>query len=381
MSKYRKCLLELLSSLNEGKSKEAQQLIDRVDFKHEVEYENGRIVSLIINDERKGYHINIAYVYNRILGKYDIITARKERNLFNCDPWVLIGYAITSRKTHKLSVTPIKGGKKRIVVMTSDELLRMRLERARNIYNVKAAIINITSIMELYEKGYRFFITDAVDGETLTWLREHPEVKVIMPTTMSNNLTSSRNLLKMNCVNDYMLKVTARLINTPTLFIHENNEISEIRAKNLASLLPGSKVVSLSDDIDISPYRSVYLSFDTIVPDMIEPVAGVTYWASEHLQRNPFMWKVPLHGVSIYYPNTVRNDKMFKHMSMEEYLYVEAMYYMHNYIQNGHCNVGGLTGVCEFDNYGNRLWFSFMKMTLVDGMWTQNYITEIPPNA
>lgn len=394
MSKYCKYFLEILSHLNNKETDAVASLLHTMQLKYEY-----RGTDLHIKDEKAGKHFNIVFFYNSIIGKYQFLTPHNKKNLFNCDPHALVAYAVSSKSSSKITVPSTKCStkiKKRIIVYTDDPVVADSIEKSKEIYNFKAHVMKTDgmqkSVMELYDRGYRFFILGAViTTDFVQWIRDHPDAKFIMPI-VSNTVVSTGNLLKMNCSDEYMMSALAKMIAIPTLVVSEDNAHALHRSKLLMDYLPNSKLIMASDPnvsniIDKAEQTAVFFSVNTeqgikqLFSNCRVTNPSKIFWASNELQQYNISFNHIINSITIHYPNTDRNSKLFKHMTMEDYLFIDAIYHMSNYIKTGISHIAGITGVCEYDSYGNRLWYSFLKMMRINENWIQNYITEIPPNA
>lgn len=374
MSRYRKYFLELLSVLNEGKS--VDSLLEKIGLKYEKHNEESKkLTKLVIKDEKDGKHFNIVYFYNPLLKKYQFLTPNKRKHLYNTDPVSLVAYAITSKKTSEIKIPKFEKRKikESIIVFTNQKYV----DRASKIYNIKIKIYdpltcNPSTLDQLYDKGYRFFVVENANG-ILEWIQEHPEVKFVASNLTDNCSTSVNNLLKFKCIDEYMYTALAKSIDMPCLIVGED--------KDLCSKLPGS--INITKEQFLAKeypegFNAVFFdpSLDQAFFDQVVADENIYYWSYNTLNVS---WKWPIHSIHEYYPNSNRNTKMFAHANMDEYLMVDALYLLSHYIKNGSLKASGLTGVYEFDSYNNRLWYSYVKIVLLEAAWIQNYIVEIPP--
>jgi len=380
MSRYRKHFLELLSSLNEGK--DIDPTLEKLGLKYEKQFKDKKLIKLNIKDENsvQGKHFNIVYFYNPLLKKYQFLTSNGRKHLFNTDPASLVAYAITNKKTSEITVPEFEKRKikETIIVFTNQRYA----ERAGKIYNIKLksrdpSLCTAETLEQLYSKGYRFFILESnkLEAGVLEWIQTHPEAKFIASNLTDTCYTSVQNLLKFKCIDDYMYTALAKCIDMPCLIVSNRNH-------PLSTKLPGSVIVTKEQYIAKDypeAFEAVFfdaLSIDQEFFDQVEADPNIYYWSDNTVNLS---WAWPIHSIHEYYPNSNRNTEMFAHANMNEYLLVDALYHLNHYIRNGALKATGLTGVCEFDSYNNRLWYSYVKIVLLEAQWVQNYIIEIPP--
>ena len=395
MGKIESLFYQILISLNEHKYNKVRKLAKETHLKYEI-IGCDKIISVTFNDHVGSYFYHIAFVLNKETGFYQVIVPDRNNNLFNTIPQLLVDQGVSTvmcqddtdltkhyhsdHHKHKQD-KDIRG----TIVVLMDYDATAAVERAMSVFHIQAKIVrvNASNIVEITEqlikKGYRYFVGPSFSSniDLLSGIiHKYPNVKFISPLSTLSNVVSKANLLRLNIDNaQYATVVTNATSKVPFLILAEDDPNAIDLANKIAALAPGSVVaiihansmyIDTLNAINANPtLTNVFFSFSTFGQNYFNAISSIVFaptyvfWTNDALQLENFTWNHNIYAFRPGYLPTVLKSLYFGDIGQFDYLYVEALYYFQQYIDNGFRPLAGVTGVIEFDEFGDRIWTSY----------------------
>lgn len=375
-----KLFFDILIALNHRHYDKARKLAKKTHRRHEV-IGCEKIKSIIFSD--------IAFVYDEASHYYRIVVHDDNLNLFNTIPELLV-----DKRTGDINKCHLHHGKckkKNIVVLLDYAAGRQAAVRAAEVFHLKLKIVdvnasNIVKITEhLIKKGYQYFVGPSYSSnvELLRNIIESKKAYFISPLSTFSNVIKPSNLLRLAINNQLTAEVVAvDAGSVPMLILTEDDPNAIDMANKLAAQLPGSAIYIVRNYLAdtqaaIAMYptlKTVFFSFTTFGQDYFNAIgsstfpAGYSFWSNDSLILSPVVWTNAITSILPSYPPTDLQNDYFPLISTLDYLYVDAIYYFHQFILNGYRPLGSVTGVEEFDHEGNRIWKMFNQTIVSNGV-------------
>lgn len=386
MGKIESLFYQILISLNEHKYSKVRKLAKETHLRYEI-IGCDKITSVTFRDHVGSYFYHIAFVLNKDTGFYQVIVPDGNNNLFNTIPQLLVDQGVSTLCSdveedcsHKHSCKV-----KNTIVVLMDYDANTAVLEAMDVFHIKVKVVNVdtTNVVDITEKlikkGYRYFVGPSYSSNITLLapiIAKYDNVKFVSPLSTLSDVISKSNLLRLNIDNaQYATVVTNATSKVPFLILAENDPNAIDLANKIAALAPGSVVAIINFDtmytdtinaINANPtLTNVFFSFSYFGQNYFDAISSIVFspsyvfWANDALQVETFTWNHNIYAFRPGYLPTVLKNLYFGDIGQFDYLYVEALYYLQEYIDNGYRPLAGVTGVLEFDELGDRIWTSY----------------------
>jgi len=419
--------LDILINLNRKDFKKVRRLAKKTKVYHEI-VGCDCIESITFKDRVKDCdgvvtYYYLVYYYDKTLRYFQLLTPRKDANLFNTIPSILIQYGISETDFQTEIKIPHKKCKgKQTIILLQDFLgvegeevdFVVMLARASLLFGVDFDIYHVTSSTvyketeRLLNQGYRYFIAPSYSSNLsiiLPLIQAHKEALFVSPLATNNDLISASNLVKFALTDNYFARILNSFVaSAPMLVIAESNATSQHIADQIVLYIPGSIKRTIDSDyrnqtllaIQAAPnVTNVFFAQTDNIQAFLTAVGsdtfptGYIFYASDAFQVLKLVWSSNIISINPSYANTNMRLVAFDSPNYFDYAYADAIYWLQQYINVGYRSLGSINGVVELDTDGNRYWYMFALMTydavtnlwsqagtlLLDTVWSSNVLT------